>query len=85
MMQVIPGLDEGMKTMKVGGIRRLYIPGTHAKLSLDGPVISTPLSRSEGLLRDHAVRERSCYQQDQLLISRIFDVAEWRCWSCCIC
>lgn len=24
---VIPGLDEGMKTMKTGGIRRLYIPG----------------------------------------------------------
>jgi hypothetical protein len=27
---VIPGLDAGLKTMKVGGIRRLYIPGDMA-------------------------------------------------------
>lgn len=25
--QVIPGLDEGIRSMKVGGLRRMYIPG----------------------------------------------------------
>lgn len=27
MGSVIPGLDEGLKTMKTGGVRRLFIPG----------------------------------------------------------
>ena len=25
--QVVAGLDEGLKTMRVGGIRRIYVPG----------------------------------------------------------
>lgn len=27
-MQIVAGLDEGIATMKVGGLRRLYIPGS---------------------------------------------------------
>jgi len=26
-LQIVAGLDEGIVTMKVGGLRRLYIPG----------------------------------------------------------
>jgi peptidylprolyl isomerase len=29
-VQVIPGLDEGVRTMQPGGLRRLYIPGDMA-------------------------------------------------------
>ena len=28
--QVIPGLDVGLKTMRSGGVRRMYIPGEQA-------------------------------------------------------
>lgn len=28
--QIVPGLDEGLKTMSVGGIRRIYVPGNLA-------------------------------------------------------
>lgn len=30
MGQVIPGLDVGLKTMRSGGVRRMYIPGEQA-------------------------------------------------------
>lgn len=32
--QVIKGLDEGILSMKVGGLRRLYIPGQVSSLAL---------------------------------------------------
>ncbi len=28
--QVVPGLDEALTTMRVGGVRRVYVPGTLA-------------------------------------------------------
>eukprot|EP00878_Enallax_costatus_P004569 GHUV01004810.1.p1 GENE.GHUV01004810.1~~GHUV01004810.1.p1 ORF type:complete len:207 (+),score=57.03 GHUV01004810.1:78-698(+) len=37
--QVIPGLDEGLMSMKVGGVRRLYIPGG---LSFPKPLKAAP-------------------------------------------
>lgn len=37
--QIVKGLDEGLKDMKVGGLRRLYIPGN---LSFPKGVASAP-------------------------------------------
>lgn len=46
--RVIPGLDEGLHTMKVGGIRRLFIPPKLGYIQNGlGPIPASPLDRQK--------------------------------------